>query len=94
MSMSKELEQVHEQLVGIAQDSQRLSRKGYDSYEVLKLQRRLSDADASYYNGKLDKDYESQGQAQVSDEFHKVHHILHSMLERVDSKEQNQASGH
>ncbi|KAI8100003.1 uncharacterized protein BX664DRAFT_322612 [Halteromyces radiatus] len=84
MPMAKDLANVHDQLVSIAKDSQALARRKHSADDISVLQRRLSVAESEYNSSQNDKNYEAPGQAQVSEEIDRVHHILSSMLQRTD----------
>jgi hypothetical protein len=94
MPMVKNLENVHQELMNIARESNRLSYTKYTSDDVEKLQDRLRTIDNQYaegaFNGmnsstEMSGRYEEEGQAQVSDELEKVHKTLHVMLSRIDN---------
>lgn len=90
--MLKNLEDVHQELMDIAKESNRLSHTKYTSDDIERLQNRLSHIDSHYSEGAFNGmssnvecgRYEEEGQAQVSDELEKVHKTLHVMLSRID----------
>jgi lipid II:glycine glycyltransferase (peptidoglycan interpeptide bridge formation enzyme) len=85
MPMVKNLENVHQELMEIARESNRLSYTRYTSEDVEKLQNKLRDIDSQYTEGCFNQtSYEEEGLAQVSDELEKVHKTLHRMLTRID----------
>lgn len=92
MPMVESLENVHQELMDIAKQSNRLSHTKYTSDDVKKLQNRLHNIDCQYNEGRFSDMasysdggcYEEEGQAQVSDELEKVHKTLHAMLSRID----------
>ena len=89
MPMVKNLEDVHQELMDIARQSNRLSYTKYTSDDIEKLQNRLRTIDSQYNEGAFQSmtscvGYEEEGQAQVSDELEKVHNNLHIMLSRID----------
>ncbi|KAG2199220.1 uncharacterized protein EV154DRAFT_521783 [Mucor mucedo] len=92
MPMVKNLENVHQELMDIARQSNRLSYTKYTSDDIEKLQNRLRNIDSQYNEGRFGDMtscadggcYEEEGQAQVSDELEKVHKTLHVMLSRID----------
>ncbi|KAI7902657.1 uncharacterized protein BX663DRAFT_454729 [Cokeromyces recurvatus] len=91
MPMVKKLESVHQELMDIAKESNRLSHTKYSEDDIEKLQERLRAIDSQYREGafgeKASSDvdrYEEEGLAQVSDELEKVHTILHRMLARLE----------
>ncbi|KAI8087699.1 uncharacterized protein B0P05DRAFT_531961 [Gilbertella persicaria] len=91
MPMVKRLEDVHQELMEIAKESNRLSYTKYSLDDVEKLQDRLRKIDSQYNEGAFRNTemnsviYEEEGQAQVSDELEKVHRTLHCMLSRIDN---------
>ncbi|CEP14997.1 hypothetical protein [Parasitella parasitica] len=90
MPMVKNLENVHQELMDIARESNRLCYTKYTSDDVEKLQNRLRQIDSQYNEGAFRNPeinygcYEDEGQAQVSGELEKVHNTLHRMLSRID----------
>ncbi|KAI9305131.1 hypothetical protein BJ944DRAFT_180487 [Cunninghamella echinulata] len=84
MPMSKEIESVHNQLVEIAKETQRMSYRRHSCEDILKLQEKLSAVNASYYGNGIDSKYELEGQARVSDELDKVHQNIHHLLQRTE----------
>ena len=88
--MVKNLENVHQELMDIARESNRLSYTKYTSDDVEKLQNRLRQIDSQYNEGAFQNSemnsglYEEEGQAQVAFELEKVHNTLHRMLSRID----------
>lgn len=90
MPMVKNLENVHQELMDIARESNRLSYTKYTSDDVEKLQNRLRQIDSQYNEGAFQNSemnsglYEEEGQAQVAFELEKVHSTLHRMLSRID----------
>ncbi|KAG2198263.1 hypothetical protein INT47_004347 [Mucor saturninus] len=91
MPMVKNLENVHQELMDIARQSNKLSYTKYSFDDVEKLQNRLRLIDSQYNEARfrdMTSDngcYEEEGQAQVSDELVKVHKTLHIMLTRIDN---------
>ncbi|KAI9485674.1 MAG: hypothetical protein EXX96DRAFT_515150 [Benjaminiella poitrasii] len=90
MPMVKKLETVHQELMDIARQSNRLSHTKYTEDDIEKLQHRLRVIDSQYNEGafgEMNSDvdrYEEVGLAQVSDELEKVHNTLHRMLARLE----------
>ncbi|KAG0746738.1 hypothetical protein G6F57_005474 [Rhizopus arrhizus] len=85
MPMIKNLEAVHQELMEIARESNRLSYTKYSADDIEKLQDKLQIIDSKYSQGAFDAGhYEEEGLAQVSDELEKVHRTLHRLLARVD----------
>ncbi|GAN01023.1 hypothetical protein MAM1_0004c00453 [Mucor ambiguus] len=90
MPMVKNLENVHQELMDIARESNRLSHTKYTSDDVEKLQNRLRQIDCQYNEGTFSNPemnsgrYEEDGNAQVVHELEKVHNTLHRMLSRID----------
>ncbi|CAO3639356.1 unnamed protein product [Cunninghamella blakesleeana] len=84
MPISKEIEDVHNQLVEIAKETHRISHRRFSCEDILKLQEKLSAVDAVYYGNGINTQYELEGQAKVSDELDKVHQNLHHLLQRTE----------
>ncbi|CAO3683912.1 unnamed protein product [Rhizopus stolonifer] len=85
MPMVKNLENVHQQLMEIARESNTMSYRKYTADEVEKLQDKLRAIDSQYHQGAFDcGHYEQEGLAQVSDELERVHRTLHRLLARID----------
>ncbi|KAI9362359.1 hypothetical protein BD770DRAFT_382439 [Pilaira anomala] len=90
MPMVKNLENVHQELMEIARESNRLSHTKYTSDDVEKLQNRLRGINSQYNEGAFGtmtsdcSRYEEEGLAQVSNVLEKVHTTLHVMLSRID----------
>lgn len=83
--MVKSLESVHQELMEIAKESNKLSYTKYTSEDIEKLQKRLRNIDCQYTEGSFNQtSYEEEGLAQVSGELEKVHNTLHRMLARID----------
>ena len=91
MPMVKRLADVHQELMDIAVESNRLSYTKYTLDDLENLQNRLRKIDSQYNEGAFkctemnSATYEEEGQAQVSDELEKVHRTLHRMLSRIDN---------
>lgn len=85
MPMVKNLENVHQELMEIAKDSNKLSYTKYTSDDVEKLQDKLRQIDSQYNQGRFGQAYyEEEGSAQISDELARIHNTLHRMLSRLD----------
>ncbi|KAG1140059.1 hypothetical protein G6F37_006296 [Rhizopus arrhizus] len=85
MPMVKNLENVHQQLMEIARESNRVSYTKYTADDIEKLQDKLRIIDSQYTEGAFDAGhYEEEGLAQVSDELEKVHRTLHRLLARIE----------
>jgi hypothetical protein len=89
--MVKNLENVHQQLMDIARESNRLSHTKYTADDVEKLQNKLRSIDSQYNEGAFccemtsaEGRYEEEGQAQVVHELEKIHNTLYHMLSRID----------
>ncbi|KAI9257438.1 hypothetical protein BY458DRAFT_518950 [Sporodiniella umbellata] len=85
MPMVKNLENVHQQLMEVARESNTMSYRKYTAGEVERLQDKLRLIDSQYSQGAFDMGlYEQEGLAQVSHELEKVHRTLHCLLARLD----------
>ncbi|KAI8985911.1 hypothetical protein BDB01DRAFT_786814 [Pilobolus umbonatus] len=93
MPMVKSLEIVHQQLMDIAKESNRLSYTKYTADDVNELKGRLREIDSQYSEGTFSTDsctdtrYEQEGLAQVVNELEKVHKTLHVLLYRIEGRQ-------
>ncbi|CAO3668320.1 unnamed protein product [Umbelopsis vinacea] len=90
MPMSKELEQVHNQLCTVDKEASQLSSGSYTEEQIRHLQNKLHHIDERYKEGcvmerQMHGDpYEVEGQADIAEELEKVHSKIYRMLNKLE----------
>ncbi|KAI7858052.1 hypothetical protein BDC45DRAFT_349161 [Circinella umbellata] len=93
--MRRDLEQIHQQIMAIAKESDQVAQSKFTEDDVRKLQEKLRGIDREYKEGIIDDrsptstnwqddPYEHNGQGEVADELSRVHNQLHMMLTIID----------
>ncbi|KAI9492399.1 hypothetical protein BDB00DRAFT_828836 [Zychaea mexicana] len=95
MPQTPDLQNVHQQLMDIAKETQDVSKTQYSAKDVQHLQNKLHHIDEQYREGIVDDrdksnleddPYEHPGQAQIADALSKIHSALSSMLSSVEQQ--------